>query len=148
MRKKILSVIPIGIVAISILAGCGATTNNPNNETIPTSSETISTELIGPDFSSMPLIKVNIDGVGMGQIAIGEDGGSPEFDDEYPMQSAFTHAEKGEKLKIGAKADDGSKFVKWTKDGEDFSEEKEIEIEVEGDVEYRAIFEKLAIASL
>ena len=42
---------------------------------------------------------------------------------------------------IKAKADEGWKFVKWTKDGTDFSEEPEITVEVSEDVEYIAVFE-------
>lgn len=42
---------------------------------------------------------------------------------------------------IKAKPDDGWKFVKWTKDGEDFSKELEITVEVSEDVEYIAVFE-------
>ena len=38
-------------------------------------------------------------------------------------------------------ADDGWKFVKWTKNGEDFSEEPEITVEVAEGVEYMAVFE-------
>ena len=42
---------------------------------------------------------------------------------------------------IKAKPDDGWKFVKWIKDGEDFSEETDITVEVTEDVEYIAVFD-------
>ena len=42
---------------------------------------------------------------------------------------------------IKAKPDEGWKFVKWTKDGEDFSEESEITVEVTENVDYIAVFE-------
>ena len=42
---------------------------------------------------------------------------------------------------IKAKPDEGWKFVKWTKDGEDFLTESEITVEVTDDVEYEAVFD-------
>lgn len=42
---------------------------------------------------------------------------------------------------IKAKPDEGWKFVKWTKDGEDFSTDDEITVDVAEDVEYIAVFD-------
>ena len=39
------------------------------------------------------------------------------------------------------KPDEGWEFVKWTKDGEDFSTDEEITVEVSEYVEYIAVFE-------
>ena len=47
----------------------------------------------------------------------------------------------GSFILISAKADSGVKFVKWTKDGKDFSTEAEIKVPADEDSEYVAVFE-------
>lgn len=79
---------------------------------------------------------------GMGQIAYAEEGEELEFNDEYPAQSAYLGVPEAATYTVGAKADEGWKFVKWTKDGEDYSTEETITIEVnEADTEYIAVFD-------
>jgi len=90
--------------------------------------------------SGIVTIKANLGGIGFGQIALAEDGKAPEFSDEYPTQSIFTNVEKGKSIDFGAKADEGSKFLKWTVDGEDFSNEEFITVTAERDIEYVAVF--------
>ena len=64
-----------------------------------------------------------------------------EFDEDFPKQSAIVNLTEPGTYVIKAKPDDGWKFVKWTKNGEDFSEEPEITVEVAEGVEYMAVFE-------
>lgn len=82
---------------------------------------------------------------GMGQIAWAYEGETPEFDDEYPHQSAVVNDAFGQTITIEAKSDpnvgDEWQFVKWTKDGKDFSTNAQIKVEVDGDAEYVAVFE-------
>lgn len=85
------------------------------------------------------LLKVNTEG--LGQIKIVAEDEEVEFSDDYPTQSAFENTEAGTKFKVGAKADDGWKFVKWTLDGSDYSEEEILTIEVDKDMELIAVFE-------
>ena len=91
------------------------------------------------DDSQGIVLRLNTNG--LGQIAYAEEGGTPEFDDDFPTQSAQINMVEPAKYVLSAKADEGYKFVKWTKDDEDYSEEETIEIEVTESVEYRAVFE-------
>lgn len=85
---------------------------------------------------------VNINTEGMGQIAYAKEGEELAFDDEYPAQSAQLNLEGPETYQLAAKADEGWKFVKWTKDGEDYSTDAQITVEfTEEHVEYIAVFE-------
>ena len=78
---------------------------------------------------------------GMGAIAYGLEGEEIEFDEDFPKQSAIVNLTEPGTYVIKAKPDDGWKFVKWTKNGEDYSEEPEITVEVAEGVEYMAVFE-------
>lgn len=83
--------------------------------------------------------RINTDG--LGEIAYAEEGQEPEFDDEYPAQSTQLNVAEPTTYVLAARPDEGYKFVKWTKDGEDYSEEDKITVTVDADVEYRAVFE-------
>lgn len=85
-------------------------------------------------------VLINTDG--LGQIAYAEEGIEPEFDDEYPKQSAQLSPEAGTVYVVCAKADEGWRFVKWTKNGEDFSTEDRITVSSEESAEYIACFEE------
>ncbi len=78
---------------------------------------------------------------GMGSIAYGLEGEDVEFDDDYPAQQAMINLTGPETYVIKAKPDEGWKFVKWTKDGGDFSEDPDITVEVSENAEYIAVFE-------
>lgn len=95
------------------------------------------TEQETPEY--IGLLKINTEG--LGSFAYGKEGEEVEFDEEFPTQSATENVAEPTKFVIKAKPDDGWKFVKWTKDGEDFSTEPEITVEVSEDVEYIAVFE-------
>ncbi|MCQ2563603.1 MAG: hypothetical protein MJ128_03830 [Mogibacterium sp.] len=59
-----------------------------------------------------------------------------------PAQSTYLGEPEVKTYTVGAKADEGWKFIKWTKDGEDYSTEETITIEVnETDAEYIAVFD-------
>ena len=86
---------------------------------------------------------VNINIEGFGQIAYAPEGEELEFDEDFPAQSAQLNLEGPETYQFAAKADEGWKFVKWTKDGEDYSTDAEITVELtEGQTEYIAVFEE------
>ncbi len=90
-------------------------------------------------YEVIATLQINTDG--MGAIAYGIAGEDVEFDENYPKQSAVVNLTEPDTYMIKAKPDDGWKFVKWTKDGEDFSEETDITVEVTADVEYIAVFD-------
>ena len=72
---------------------------------------------------------ITINTEGLGQIAYAPEGEEPEFDDEYPAQSAQLNLPEAGTYVLAAKADEGWKFVKWTKDGADYSTDAEITVE-------------------
>lgn len=95
------------------------------------------TQMETPDY--IALLKINTEGVG--SFAYGHEGEEVEFDDEFPTQSAAENLTEPTTFVIKAKPEEGWKFVKWTKNGEDFSTEPEITVEVSEDVEYIAVFD-------
>ena len=90
-------------------------------------------------YEVIATLQINTDG--MGAIAYGLEGENVEFDEDFPKQSAAVNLTEPDTYVIKAKPDEGWKFVKWTKDGEDFSEESEITVEVTENVDYKAVFE-------
>ena len=84
------------------------------------------------------LVKINTDGPGY--IAFSEDGTKPEFDEEFPATSAFTHVKKGSVIGLSTRGEEGYQFVKWIRNGAYFSEETEITAPVEEDTEFIAVF--------
>ena len=88
-----------------------------------------------------PIGALRINTEGLGSIAYAVEGEEVKFNEEFPEQSAEVYVNEPTTYVIKAKADEGNKFVKWTKDGEDFSEEPDITVKVDGTVEYVAVFE-------
>ena len=86
------------------------------------------------------VLKLNTEGLGQVSYYIDEVN-KMDFDDEYPNQSAYTTLDKAATVSIDAKADEGWKFVKWTKDGKDYSKDSKLEINVSEDTELIAVFE-------
>ena len=85
---------------------------------------------------------VNINTEGLGYIAFAPEGEKLQFDEEYPAQSAQLNLEGPETYQLAAKADEGWKFVKWTKDGADYSTDEQITVAfTEEHVEYIAVFD-------
>ena len=85
------------------------------------------------------LLKVNTEG--NGQIVVVSEKEEIVFNEEYPFQSAFENTEDGKKFKIGAKGTEDWEFVKWTLNGEDYSTDPIITIEIKGDMGFIAVFE-------
>ena len=84
---------------------------------------------------------VRINTEGNGEFAYAEEGEELVFDEEYPSQTAQLNLAEAATYTMKAKANDGFKFVKWTKNGEDFSTDEQITVEFTEDVEYIAVFE-------
>ena len=92
------------------------------------------------DISKVKKCTVMINTEGMGQISTAADGEKLEFSDDAPLQSSQVIVPAGTEIEIGAKADDGYKFVKWTLGGKTYSEDETIEITVSEDMEFTAVF--------
>lgn len=80
---------------------------------------------------------------GLGEISYAPEGEEPEFEEDSPCQSAFVNIlpDQGNVYVIAARAGADYKFVKWKKNGEDFSTDAKVTVEVTEDVEYIAVFE-------
>ena len=87
-------------------------------------------------------VVINISTEGWGYIAYAEGEQTPEFDPEYPYQSAYLGLEGPETYTLLAWPQAGNLFVKWTKNGEDFSTEAQVTLLLDESAEYVAVFEE------
>ena len=87
-------------------------------------------------------IVVTINTEGWGYIAYAEGEEAPEIDPEYPSQSAYIGLAEPAKHTFIAQPQVGNLFVKWTKNGEDFSTEPQITLLLDESAEYIAVFEE------
>ncbi|ETP70920.1 hypothetical protein UYO_3138 [Lachnospiraceae bacterium JC7] len=126
-------------MAITILTtACRKSKSNPTEpSTTETHIENSSADVL--DISNTVLLKIETEG--LGYVAYAEDGDTPAFDEEYPAQSGYVNAMPGTRFTISAKASEGWIFMKWTKDGSDFSVDEQIEIVVDQSVCYIAHFD-------
>ncbi len=84
-------------------------------------------------------LRINIEGDG--EIAYAQNGNEIEFEEGYPYQSAQINVKDVETVRIAARASEGWKFVKWTRNGTDYSTEAVLDIEVNEDIDMVAVFE-------
>ena len=64
-----------------------------------------------------------------------------ETDEDFSSQSLILSLQNPATYTVTAQAGDGYAFVKWTKDGEDFSTEPEFTMEFSEDAEFIAVFD-------
>lgn len=89
-------------------------------------------------------IFVHINTEGRGAICYAEGEETPEFDPDYPYQSAQINlAEPKVHTLLAVSNVEGWQFVKWTKDGEDYSTDAQITVELAESADYVAVFEEL-----
>ena len=87
-------------------------------------------------------IIVNVNTEGWGHIAYAEGEEAPEDDPEFPAQSAYIGLAEPAVHTFAAWPDTGNRFVKWTKNGEDFSTEPQVTILLDESADYVAVFEE------
>jgi len=85
-------------------------------------------------------VSINVEGWGNIDYAEGET--APEIDPEYPYQSAVINLAEPATHTFVAWPDAGNLFVKWTKNGEDFSTEPQITVLLDESADYVAVFEE------
>ncbi len=85
-------------------------------------------------------VTVNVEGDGAIEYTEGEE--TPEIDPEYPFQSAVINLAEPATHTILAWPRAGSRFVKWTKNGEDFSTEPQITVLLDESADFIAVFEE------
>ena len=91
------------------------------------------------DMTASIIVTVNTEGWGM----IGYEEGEtvPELDPEWPYQSAQVNLGEPATYTFAAAPESGNLFVKWTKNGEDFSTEPVITVLLDESADYVAVFE-------
>ena len=87
-------------------------------------------------------ISVSINTEGFGSIAYAEGEAAPEIDPEYPYQQAQINLAEPATHTFLAEPQTGSVFVKWTKNGEDYSTEPQITLLLDESAEFVAVFEE------
>ena len=85
---------------------------------------------------------VTVNTEGWGYIAYAEGEEAPEIDTEYPSQSAYIGLAEPAVHTFIAWPQAGNVFVKWTKNGEDFSTEPQFTALLDESAEYVAVFEE------
>ena len=134
---KIFSILLVFIVGLFILTGCSKNEQNDTNETNETTSNDTN-ESVNDGKGEIYLL-LNTEGLGQVAYYIDETR-NIEFDDEYPSQQAYIRLDGETKATIKAKANEDYKFVKWTKDGKEYSTDAELEITITGATELTAVF--------
>lgn len=87
-------------------------------------------------------IIVNINTEGWGMIAYAEGEDMPEIDPEWPYQSAYIALAEPAIHTFAAAPEAGSVFVKWTRNGEDYSTEPVVTLLLDESADYVAVFEE------
>ena len=92
------------------------------------------------DMTADIIVTINTDGWGM----IGYEAGEtvPELDPEWPYQSAQVNLAEPETYTFAAAPEAGNLFVKWMKNGEDFSTEPVITVLLDESADFVAVFEE------
>ncbi len=86
-------------------------------------------------------VTLNVEGWG-GNIDYAEGTEAPEIDTEYPYQSAVINLAEPTTHTFVAWPDPGYAFIKWTKDGEDFSTDPVVTVLLDESADYVAVFEE------
>lgn len=138
--KLISAMAAVVVLAFALgLAGCGG--NNAGQGEASGGSSSV--EAAAP-AEAQGKAEVHIETEGMGGIAWAYEDDEVVFDEDRPYQSAYVGDAYGQTIHIEARDYDdyeGWHFVKWTKDGADFSTGNRIDVLVDGDVEYVAVFD-------
>ncbi len=86
-------------------------------------------------------ILVSVNTEGWGNIAYAEGETAPEIDRERPYQSAQINLAEPATYTFVAWPNEGVTFLKWTRNGEDFSTEAQITVLLDESAEYVAVFD-------
>ena len=89
-----------------------------------------------------PKIFITVNTEGMGNIASNEGMDTPEVDPEYPFQSSQLNLAEPATYTFLAWPQTGYRFVKWTRNGQDFSYDAQITVELTESADFVAVFEE------
>lgn len=144
MTKKI-GILLAACMVFSLAACGGSKQESKSAETeiqteVQTESQTEAQTQESAQTEENIIVTINADG--FGNIAYAEGDETPEADPEFPYQSAQISPAGPAEYTILAWPDAGSRFVKWTKDGEDYSTEAQIKVLLDKSAEFIAVFEE------
>ena len=123
--KKSLIMFLLVCAMVFALAGCGEKAESPAPDATP-----------APEYY---MLLLNTEG--RGQIAWAAEGEDLMFNDMFPKQSAQISVDDQTTYYIGARADEGSVFKKWTLNDKDFSAESVIAVQFSSDTVLVAVFD-------
>ena len=86
-------------------------------------------------------IFVSVNTEGLGNIDYAEGEAVPEVDPDYPYQSAQINLAEPATYTLLAWTTEGYHFVKWTRNGEEFSTEAQITLLLDESADFVAVFE-------
>lgn len=125
MKKTVCLLLSLLLLCSLVFAGCAKA---PATEAAtPTESE-----------EERFCVTINTEGLGMIDYAEGEQ--APEIDTEMPYQSAAVNLTEPAVYTFLAQAGEGWYFEKWTKNGEDYSTEPQITMELTEAADFVAVF--------
>ena len=152
MKKKITGILKIWtayVICALLAAGlsaCAAMPAAPAGTSVTAPAEASEEETVVEETAKEELpeakIFVTVNTEGMGYINYAEGTDSPEIDDEFHAQSAVINLAEPAEHTFIALPDAGNLFVKWTKNGEDFSEEPQVTVLLDESADYVAVFEE------
>lgn len=125
--KKTCMILILACLMVLTLAGCGR------------GAESASAD----EESDTEYFMLLLNTQGSGQIAYAAEGEDLVFDDRFPKKSAQITVDDQSTYMIGARASEGSEFVKWTRNDEDYSSDEVISVKFSKDTVLVAVFDYL-----
>ena len=118
--------------------------NNPSENTDFTESFDFSTKITSDITLTAVykgMLRLDTNDITMGEIGFALPTEELSYETQDSFRNYYIIKKYRDKVKIGARAKDGYEFVKWTRGGEDYSTEAELEITVDsGDMNLWAVF--------
>ena len=139
MKKKLFILVSAGCMTLSLL-GCGS--NSSTSSTSGTSSESTSSD---PAQNASASGTINVNTTYGTVIAYAKEGEEIKFKDDFPVQTLQFSGAGGAKYVLEAKPETGKnlKFLRWTKNGAEYSTDAKTTITIDGNAEYYAVFKDM-----
>lgn len=126
------------LISAMVFAAAACAKQDPGENTVTISEDSEDAVVLeNPDY--IGTLTINTEGLGW--IGYAEGDTRPEINEDYPAQSASVNMVEAATYTIIAKPEEGWRFVKWIKDGEDYSEDEIITVEVSESTEFIAVFD-------
>ena len=139
--KKLICLILCAVMLLSLCA-CGGTKKTESNETTapPPEGKEQTEQTAADEPKATIIVTINTEGWG-GMIEYAEGEKAPEIDPDQPYQTAQINLAEAATYTFTAAPEAGNLFVKWMKDGKDFSTEPVITVKLDASADFVAVFE-------